>query len=109
MKIIYFFKLLFIILVITQCVAVPPGGGGAYFINKFKAPYKTFPFKQGEIEGKSSAQCLLSLFCWGDATVTKAARESNIKYVTNIEYEYFNVFIFYSKTTIIVWGKESEK
>lgn len=94
---------------LSNCVAVPPGGGGAYLYNDFKGPYKTYPVKRGGNKGESAAHCILSIACFGDITVTTAADNGNISVVSSVEYEYFNLFMFYSRTKIVVYGSKSDE
>ncbi|PJZ76803.1 TRL domain-containing protein [Leptospira neocaledonica] len=103
------FLFLTILLVCASCAAVPPGGGGALIYNDFRAPYKTFPVKLGTQTAESSAHCILALACFGDISVSSIAQKKGIKFVTNIEYEFFNISFFYSRTKIIIVGSDEAK
>jgi hypothetical protein len=58
----------------------------------------------GGKEGRASAYCVLCLFGWGDCSVTAAARDADISHVKMMNYEMFNIFIFYQRYTTIVCG-----
>ena len=98
-----YFYLLFSICFFS-CVAVPPATGGAYLYNNYEANFLTFQDQGGTLTGSSAGICYISLVCIGDTTISTAAKSSNIKRISSVEYRYNSVFFFYSKTTVIVKG-----
>ncbi|TGM85084.1 TRL domain-containing protein [Leptospira bouyouniensis] len=93
-------------LTINACVAVPPGGGGAFIYNDYTTIHTVFPIHQGELTAKSTARCYLSLVCLGNLSPHSIATKNGIDIITSIDYEYTNVNIFYSSTTLIVHGRK---
>jgi hypothetical protein len=91
-----------------HCVSVPPGTGGSYMYNDFKSTQLTFQVPQGDLMGSSSGECYASMVCLGDTTVSSAAKAGGIDIVSSVEYRYFSIFIFYSKTTTIVHGNKKD-
>ncbi len=105
----FIFAVIFIyILFCFHCVSVPPGTGGSYLYNDFKSTYLTFQIPQGDFIGTSVGECYASMVCLGDTTVTTAAKAGGIDTVTSVEYRYYTLFIFYSRTTVIVHGNKKE-
>ncbi|GIX42573.1 MAG: hypothetical protein KatS3mg129_2306 [Leptospiraceae bacterium] len=104
-----FFYLILTMLLIQSCAAIPPGGGGGYLYNDFSGPYilidKQLEKKELK-ESRSIGRCILSLVCWGDITISNTAIKGNIREIKYVEYEYYNIAIFYSSTTIVVKGYE---
>lgn len=92
-----------------SCVSVPPGGGGGLLFNDYKAPHYAFSEKKGELSGESSASCYISLVCVGDATVHSAAKSAGIEKISSVEYRYRSAFLFWSQTTVLVYGKGKEE
>jgi len=59
----------------------------------------------GSQKGESSAHNVMMLVGWGDCSIDAAARNGKIKLIKNVDYEMFNVFIFYQRFTTIVYGE----
>ncbi|GBF44645.1 TRL-like family protein [Leptospira ellinghausenii] len=101
-------KKCFVIILISMnaCVAVPPGGGGAFVYNDYTTIHTVFPIPQGELTASSTARCYLSLVCLGNISPHSIAIKNGIEIITAIDYEYTNINIFYSSTTLIVHGRK---
>ncbi|MCZ8342462.1 MAG: hypothetical protein O9301_05480 [Leptospira sp.] len=100
---VFFFTSLYL-LGLSACVSVPPATGGALFYNDYESNYLTFQDQQGPLTGTSDATCYAMLVCLGDTSIYTAAKSVEIKKISSVEYRYKSIFIFYSKTTIIVKG-----
>jgi len=58
----------------------------------------------GAKRGTSSAQNVLGVVSWGDASTHAAAKQGGITTIRSADYEFFGVFGVYSKYTTIVHG-----
>ncbi|GEM_PF-220674 len=97
--------------------------GGCTMLRSPVVPYvgsgfnsTTFPvdiaFDQTEIgtrAGRSSAQTILGLISWGDASVAAAARNGGIKQIDHIDAKLFNILVIYVQYETVVYGRSEEE
>lgn len=59
----------------------------------------------GSKKGKASSFSVLGLYASGDCSIATAARNGGLKKIGHVDYEYVNVFGFWQKATVIVYGE----
>ena len=62
----------------------------------------------GSVKGTASAYNILFLVGWGDCSIKTAATNAGITKIKNIDYDLSNIFIFYQKFTVTVYGETAE-
>ena len=68
-----------------------------------------FPASEtGSIKGSASAHNVLFLVGWGDCSIKTAAEKAGIKKIKNTDYDLTNIFIFYQKFTVNVYGERGD-
>lgn len=55
--------------------------------------------------GEASAQSLLGMFAFGDASIKQAAANGQIQKIHHVDYEVFSLFGFYARFTTVVYGQ----
>ncbi len=108
MKKITLLSLFGLILIITGCgymaPVMPPQGG---IVTNIKAPLDTDVEETdlGNKSGKAASISVLSLFAFGDCSISKAAKNADIKKVTHADYRYLNVLFIFQRFQVIVYGE----
>lgn len=104
-------KRLLTILCLTLCLSgcrsavVSPVGTGTLF-TKVRGPVTATELEsKGSKRGESSAFAFLGLVAIGDASIQTAKTQGQIKTVTHVDHESFDVLGLFSSYTLIVYGE----
>lgn len=57
-------------------------------------------------EGRARSYSVLGIIAWGDSSLTAAAREGKLKYVTHLDFEYYNILFCYQRFTLVARGEQ---
>jgi len=82
---------------------MPPQG---FLFSNVSAPIDTDYEKTpvGYKSGASSSTAILSLFAFGDASVSSAARNGSLETIDHVDYEYMNILFIYQSFTVRAYG-----
>ena len=92
-------------LLLAGCISAPfqPPMG---IISSTKAPLSTEGnWVVGSKTGTASSTSVLGLYATGDCSVATAAKNGDLKQVTNVDYEYTNILGIWQKATVVVHGE----
>ena len=92
---------------IAGCAMTPVAPPRGIMYTDQSAPL--FPSSEtGSVKGSASAYNILFMVGWGDCSIKTAASNAGITKIKSTDYELSNIFIFYQKFTVSVYGETAE-
>ena len=94
-------------LLLSACAFTPVAPPRGIMYTNQSSPL--FPASEtGSVKGTASAHNILFLVGWGDCSIKEAASKAGITKIKNVDYDLMNVFIFYQRFTVTVYGERGD-
>lgn len=95
------------LLLFTGCLSAPFMPPMGMFYSEVNAPLSVDHNKTmiTSKKGEASAECILGLVSFGDASTQTAAKNGGLTTIQYLDYTYFNVLGVYQKTTVTAHGE----